>query len=88
LKYAPADINPPATPSLFPEPPQQHAAWTPQPTALPESFETSVKTLFDAGLPDPRGCEYREIEIKHVSGTAEPVAQDSRLAAAQIARMA
>ena len=50
----------------LPEPPQQHKPWHPD-SAIPTNMLSAVETLFDQGFPDPRGCEYREIEVT-VSG--------------------
>jgi hypothetical protein len=49
----------------IPEPPQQKASWTPpQPGAqLPLNLISATTRLFEQGLADPRGAEYREIEI-------------------------
>ena len=46
-----------------PTPPQQHEPWTPPRTSLPKAFSPAVETLFEQGLADPRGCEYRSIRI-------------------------
>ncbi len=51
-----------STPS--PDPPQQHAAWVPPRTKLDVGVIAAVTKLFDQGVADPRGCEYREIEIE------------------------
>jgi hypothetical protein len=50
----------------LPEPPQQHKLWQPD-SAIPTNILSAVETLFEQGFPDPRGCEYREIEVS-VSG--------------------
>jgi hypothetical protein len=50
----------------LPEPPRQHAAWRAD-TTVPANLLSAVETLFEQGFPDPRGCEYREIEVE-VSG--------------------
>ena len=47
---------------VLPIPPQQSAAWTPPPTKLPKTLVSTAVHLFQLGLGDPRGCEYREIE--------------------------
>ncbi len=47
----------------FPEPPQQHKPWTPPKTDVPNDVVKALAKLFDQGLPDPRGCEYRVIQI-------------------------
>ena len=41
----------------------QKSAWVSPPSELPQAFVSATKTLFDQGLADPRGCEYREIEV-------------------------
>jgi len=41
----------------------QKSPWVPLPSELPQAFVSATKTLFDQGLADPRGCEYREIEV-------------------------
>jgi|HubBroStandDraft_6_1064221.scaffolds.fasta_scaffold1281854_2 hypothetical protein len=43
----------------YPEPPQQHAAWTAPQTPL----GAAAGRMFDQRFADPRGCEYRDIEI-------------------------
>src|SRR5450759_3626544 len=50
----------------LPEPPQQHKAWHAD-AGIPTNILSAVETLFKQGFPDPRGCEYREIEVE-VSG--------------------
>ena len=50
----------------LPEPPQQHKSWHPDP-AIPTNVLSAVETIYEQGFPDPRGCEYREIEVA-VSG--------------------
>ncbi|MCX8092160.1 MAG: hypothetical protein N3I86_14705 [Verrucomicrobiae bacterium] len=47
---------------VLPTPPLQHAPWTP-PDNLPTNLLSAVRTLFEQGFPDPRGCEYREVEV-------------------------
>lgn len=54
----------------IPAPPQQSAAWKATETKLPEEFVSATATLFQQGLADPRGCEYREIEV--VTGGSLP----------------
>lgn len=49
--------------SDFPEPPQQTAKWEPDINAISPEFVSAVSLLFEQGLADPRGCDYREIEI-------------------------
>jgi hypothetical protein len=47
----------------LPEPPQQHKSW-PADADIPTNILSAAETLFAQGFPDPRGCEYREIEIE------------------------
>ncbi len=47
----------------IPDPPRQKEPWTPPQTTLPRFLLTATATLFDQGMADPRGCEYREVEI-------------------------
>jgi hypothetical protein len=47
----------------IPDPPRQRAAWTPPETKLPKFLVTATAALCDAGMADPRDCEYREVEI-------------------------
>ena len=46
-----------------PLPPQQSAEWKPLPSKLPKTLVSAAAHLFQLGLADPRGCEYREIEV-------------------------
>jgi hypothetical protein len=50
----------------LPEPTQQHKAWHAD-ASVPTNIVSAAETLFAQGFPDPRGCEYREIEVE-VSG--------------------
>ncbi len=49
--------------AALPEPPAQHKAWTAPPTALLATMLSAVDLLYQQGMADPRGCEYREIEV-------------------------
>lgn len=49
--------------SSLPTPPQQNSSWIPRKSKLPEEFVTTTTRLFEQGLADPRGCEYREVEV-------------------------
>lgn len=49
-------------PLTLPTPPQQHAPWV-APENVPTNLASAVATLFEQGFPNPRGCEYREIEV-------------------------
>jgi hypothetical protein len=50
---------PPLQSGELPIPPQQHAPWP----HGDDVFSNAAATLFEQGLADPRGLEYREIEI-------------------------
>ena len=47
----------------IPDPPSQKEPWTPPATNLPPFLVTAASALFEQGMADPRGCEYREVEI-------------------------
>lgn len=50
--------------AALPEPPLQHTPWQPIPLmGSPDYVPGLVAMLFDAGMADPRGGDYREIEI-------------------------
>jgi hypothetical protein len=49
--------------SEFPEPPQQQARWEVSANIFSSELVSATKTLFEQGLADPRGCDYREIDI-------------------------
>jgi hypothetical protein len=53
----------PVTAAPYPEPPQQHAAWIPAKSALDGKVVAAMKRLFDEGFADPRGCDYRELDV-------------------------
>jgi hypothetical protein len=53
----------PDKPETAPEPPAQSKPWTPPATSLDPVIIRAVDELFADGMADPRGCEYREIEI-------------------------
>lgn len=58
----------------LPEPPKQHEPWTPPAAAgLPEYVVKVAATLFDAGLADPRGGAYREVEIEAKRGSEDTI---------------
>ncbi|HEY3801951.1 MAG TPA: hypothetical protein VGL61_05060 [Kofleriaceae bacterium] len=59
----PTPTMPPIVTTPYPEPPQQHAAWAPPKSKLPPAVVAAAAKLFDQGLADPRGCEYRELEL-------------------------
>ena len=50
--------------AALPEPPAQHQDWTaPLAPGIPDYVMRTTDFLFNAGLADPRGGEYREVEI-------------------------
>ncbi len=46
----------------LPNPPRQSDVWQP-PADVPTNLLSAAATLFEQGFPDPRGCEYSEIEV-------------------------
>ena len=54
---------PPFAGDRRPAPPRQKEPWTPPKTSSPRTVVTATETLFAQGLPDPRGCEYRAVEL-------------------------
>ena len=63
-----AQTSPPHAEPAIPIPPAETLPWTPPENHLPPLVVSATQELFDEGLADPRGCEYREIEI--ASGNA------------------
>src|ERR1035438_3559311 len=55
--------TPPFHGTNLPSPPKQNSAWNAPATSLPSNYLSATTTLFEQGLADPRGCEYREIEV-------------------------
>ena len=49
--------------TALPQPPRQEARWTPPRTSLPATLVSATAALFDQGLADPRGCDYRVVEV-------------------------
>lgn len=47
----------------IPDPPRQKEPWTPPQTKLPPFLVTATAALFEQGMADPRGCEYRDVGI-------------------------
>jgi hypothetical protein len=47
----------------MPEPPNLGRPWTAPATKLPKFLVTATGILFEQGVADPRGCEYREVEV-------------------------
>ncbi len=48
---------------VVPEPPMQGKSWTSPATKLPKFLATATRLLFEQGVYDPRGCEYRALEV-------------------------
>ena len=51
------------TGSSLPRPPRQESRWTVPETQLPTNYISATRLLFEQGLADPRGCDYRVIEV-------------------------
>ncbi len=47
----------------LPDPPKQGQPWTSPQTTLPKFLVNATGVLFEQGVADPRGCEYREVEV-------------------------
>ncbi|MEI8291601.1 MAG: hypothetical protein WCH99_19205 [Verrucomicrobiota bacterium] len=47
----------------MPPPPKQNSTWATPESNLPTNYVTATALLFQQGLADPRGCDYREIEV-------------------------
>ena len=47
----------------IPVPPEQGRPWTPPETKLPRFLARATPLLFEQGVADPRGCEYREVDV-------------------------
>ena len=52
----------PASPFLS-QSPKQNEPWTVPPNGLPAKVVLAAQSLFEQGLPDPRGCEYRQVVV-------------------------
>jgi hypothetical protein len=61
LTAAPAP--PPPEEGVPPDPPRQGQRWTPPKHRLPNAWVVAADTLFEQGLADPRGCEYRVVRV-------------------------
>jgi hypothetical protein len=48
---------------IIPDPPSQGQPWTAPETKLPKSLVEATGIIFDQGVADPRGCEYRQVSI-------------------------
>ena len=55
------------TGTSIPDPPRQREPWTPPETKLPRFLVTATAALFEAGMADPRGCAYSDIEVRGTS---------------------
>lgn len=55
--------TPQFTGKAIPDPPGQREAWMPPDTKLPRFIVNATAVLFEAGMADPRGCAYREVEL-------------------------
>jgi hypothetical protein len=66
-----ATPQPPAIPlwtgTDLPTPPAQSQPWTPPKSTLPVKVQSAITALYSQGFPDPRGCEYRQVQV--VTGT-------------------
>ncbi len=65
-RSSPTDVlslSPPKMATLQWQPPRQDEPWTPPPTGLPGPIIAVANVLFELGFADPRGCEYREVEL-------------------------
>ena len=60
--------SPPERQAL-PVPPQQNVPWKTPAIAYPK-LASAAEALAALGLPDPRGCEYREVELSGPFGLA------------------
>ncbi len=47
----------------IPDPPSRGLPWTPPATKLPRSLVDATAALFELEAADPRGCDYREVEV-------------------------
>ena len=47
----------------IPRPPQAGKEWKAPETSLPATWVSAVRLLLSYGFADPRGCEYREVEL-------------------------
>jgi hypothetical protein len=66
LSAAPAPAPPEE--GVPPEPPRQGERWAPPKHRLPVEWVRAADTLFQQGLADPRGCEYRVVRVTVVKG--------------------
>jgi hypothetical protein len=59
----PVKLPPRFAGKVIPDPSSQGAPWTPPATKLPRVLIDATAALFELGAADPRGCEYREVEV-------------------------
>jgi len=50
--------------AVLAEPPQQRVPWTAPKSRLPKEFIAATTSLFNQGMADPRGCQYREVAVR------------------------
>jgi hypothetical protein len=63
----------------LPSPPSQNQRWTPPSTKLPANVISACQDLFDSGLADPRGCEYREVIVSYRKSEWSPAGNADEL---------
>ena len=56
-------VAPPFAGATIPDPPSQREPWTAPGTRLPRYLAAATAALFEQGLADPRGSEYRRVEL-------------------------
>jgi hypothetical protein len=49
--------------AAIPDPPEQGRPWTPPAMKLPRFLARATSLLFEQQVADPRGCEYREVDL-------------------------
>ena len=59
-----------ASTGSLPTPPMQHEAWVTPEASAPQEVIEATGQLYQQGLADPRGCEYREVQVP--AGCDEP----------------
>ena len=62
MTTSPSPAPPTFAGAALPTPPQQTSPWTP-PAGLPGPLVSAATTLFDQGLADPRGGDYRQVSV-------------------------
>lgn len=53
----------------IPVPPRQHEKWDAEAGVVPDSWLSAASKLFVLGFADPRGCDYRAVELIASGGT-------------------